>query len=688
MKNHSTIVKNIAFIVLYLFLLISCKREIAEIENLKITRPRSLSTVPLTTKDFQGLHASDLLTDPLRNPERGFRSEFMVYAHNRNGVFSDNRDFSTGLGNAVRDYPLLQMPEGVANDSLTLAQFYIYLTQEALTDLSSNSLNNIQYFFDELKAAKIKAVLRFAYDGTPLLWEQPRIPYSVQNIQRHLTQLKPILLANKAQIPVIQAGFVGDWGEWGDSYYKHANYADGTSVIVKSILNALNNERQILVRYPSIKNKALSGSTTTLPYTTADYNRTGFCNDFFTTGLQAPNSDFPIGSTSYNQERDENKSSKLWMDGEIPYYSDGTGTYDFNKTMNVMTALRILSEHRYTSFSMRDQRTGGIKNNLQIWRNTQISLQDIINSGYNTIPRDTAYFKNANGVIVTRSVYDFVRDHLGYRFQFQQVKYPSEATLGSNISIQIRLTNKGFSNLINSRDVYLALVDDNNDVTTIPLDEDAKNWDVSTITPSYTINKTIKIPEGLANGNYKIGLWLPDKESNWKLDADYAIKFANKDLTFWKDAQSKYLINVFGTINLQDKIKNYSLIRNRWQTNSYLYDDGSNLVKYGISPTGNTAYRWLIEDVGEGFIRFKNIKTGNYMHVMDQTGKIQSGAVGPLWWSAMWKIDNAVDGWSYIKNRWQPNQWIHIENTNSYAEYNNSTPTWWSVMWKIENFEN
>lgn len=496
---------------------------------------------------YVGLHAGDQFTDPLRNPERGYRSEFFVYASNRQGVFN-GQNYNSGLGSSLIAYPLGQTPAGAANDSLTLSQFYIYLTQEAQTDLSTTSLTNIQYFFDELKNARIKTLLRFSYDGSPLT--TTKIPYTVQNIQRHLLQLTPVFAMNKGQIPVIQAGFVGDWGEWGASYYNHTNYADATSVIFKSILNATNNGRQVMARYPRLKNNALSGSVNWLPFTTADYNRVAFNNDFFTAGLQAPGSDFPIGSAAYTQVKNENAAG-LWMDGEIPYFSNGTGPYDFNKAMNPMTVLRILSEHRYTSFSMRDQLNGGSKNNLQIWRNTQVSLADIVSSGYASIPRDTAYFTNATGQLITRSYYDFIRDHLGYRFQIQQATFSENATQGGQFDLQIRLSNKGFSNLINSRNLYLAFIDSNNQVTTISLQEDARNWNVSTQTASYMLTKQVALPSNLPAGQYKIGLWLPDSETALSYDAEYAIRFANRGIPHWRDPQSKYLINILGTINLQ-----------------------------------------------------------------------------------------------------------------------------------------
>jgi hypothetical protein len=73
------------------------------------------------------------------------------------------------------------------------------------------------------------------------------------------------------------------------------------------------------------------------------------------------------------------------------------------------------------------------------------------------------------------------------------------------------------------------------------------------------------------------------------------------------------------------------------------------------------------------------------MHVENQSGYVQCGAVNTSWYSAMWTIAATGDGWNYIRNRWQSSEWIHIENLLGYAQYNNPQTGWYSAMWQFIN---
>ncbi len=128
----------------------------------------------------------------------------------------------------------------------------------------------------------------------------------------------------------------------------------------------------------------------------------------------------------------------------------------------------------------------------------------------------------------------------------------------------------------------------------------------------------------------------------------------------------------------------YYQILNRWQANTYLYDGGNGQVKYSTNPSG-AVYQWAKVDLGNGFIQLQNRATGNFMHVENQNGSVQCGAIGQGWYSAMWAIADAGSGWSYIQNRWQPGQWIHIENLLGYAQYSGAQSGWYSAMWQFVN---
>jgi glycosidase len=130
----------------------------------------------------------------------------------------------------------------------------------------------------------------------------------------------------------------------------------------------------------------------------------------------------------------------------------------------------------------------------------------------------------------------------------------------------------------------------------------------------------------------------------------------------------------------------YYQILNRWQPNTYLFDGGNGQVKYGANPSGtDQTYQWTQVAAASGFVFLQNRSTGNYMFVENQTGYVQCGTINTTWYSAMWSIADAGSGYSYIQNRWQANQWIHIQDLLGYAEYANAQTGWYSAMWQFVN---
>ncbi|WP_223285596.1 S-layer homology domain-containing protein [Paenibacillus sp. PL91] len=100
----------------------------------------------------------------------------------------------------------------------------------------------------------------------------------------------------------------------------------------------------------------------------------------------------------------------------------------------------------------------------------------------------------------------------------------------------------------------------------------------------------------------------------------------------------------------------YYQIYNRKQTGKSLFDD-SGTVNYGDG-TGYK-YQWALEN-SDGFIRFRNRLTGNYMNIEANNGRIQTGpATG---WSADWMPVGSENGFFQLRNRKHALQHIHTQN--------------------------
>jgi hypothetical protein len=125
----------------------------------------------------------------------------------------------------------------------------------------------------------------------------------------------------------------------------------------------------------------------------------------------------------------------------------------------------------------------------------------------------------------------------------------------------------------------------------------------------------------------------------------------------------------------------YYAIKNRWK-GTYLYDAGAN-VGYGTSIANNN-YKWQKVAVDDTYFLLKNLGTGEYMHIENQTGSAQCTAADPSWWSAQWSQENIDGTWVRIRNRWQTTSIIHVENQTGSAQYVGAQNAWYSAHWQLE----
>ena len=124
----------------------------------------------------------------------------------------------------------------------------------------------------------------------------------------------------------------------------------------------------------------------------------------------------------------------------------------------------------------------------------------------------------------------------------------------------------------------------------------------------------------------------------------------------------------------------YYAIKNRWK-GTYLYDAGAN-VGYGATIANNN-YKWQKVTIDATYFWLKNLGTGEYMHIENQTGSVQCTAVDLNWWSSQWSQDNVDGTYVRIRNRWQTGSIVHVENQTGSAQYANAQDGWYSAQWQL-----
>ena len=76
---------------------------------------------------------------------------------------------------------------------------------------------------------------------------------------KHIEQLKPLWHKNKDVINVIDAGFIGGWGEWHSSAHGLDNPQDRKDILF-AILDALPEDRMVVQRDPRFKREIFGGT--------------------------------------------------------------------------------------------------------------------------------------------------------------------------------------------------------------------------------------------------------------------------------------------------------------------------------------------------------------------------------------------------------------------------------------------
>ena len=237
---------------------------------------------------------------------------------------------------------------------------------------------------------------------------------------------------------------------------------------------------------------------------------------------------------------------------------------------------------------------------IQRWKNE--ALDESTASSFGLTYSD-GYFSRGS-----RSVYDYIRDHLGYRLEAKNLEATKQ---GTSLNVSIEIQNKGFAAPQLKRKAYLVLLDSNGGLVTnndqlvqlelldqndtpvdwrdwqstlfsnvktkdengriidletntegsenesadcniqnsdndmenclaggIPLGRYRTEWYKSpTVIPqvareyyTHTLKASIGSIDQLADGTYKLALWLPDNNEDLKTSRDYAVKLANSDI--------------------------------------------------------------------------------------------------------------------------------------------------------------
>jgi hypothetical protein len=413
----------------------------------------------------------------IANPERGF------YEYTSTG---SSGGYNLLTQNTITEYR--------TNDNVTVIQRQFFL-RDFITGIpiTSTYLTNMQTDFNRIRGAGIKVMARFTYSSSLLTatssTEGMYQPTKAQ-ILEHITQLEPVVNANKDVIVSIQAGFIGRYGEW---YYTQGdeNLVPGPTGSpdfgTKSTINATqsNNRKEVL-------DYMLSQFDTSIP-------------------LQVRT--VPIKETFYPSG---NSRIGIYNDSFLNTYGD-SGTFTVSGVGGT-PSLAEISIFQIASLTAPISGETNGTNSVTLSRtdgpNAKIEL-DFYN--WSLINRD--YFPAIISSWTASGDFDIIAKDLGYRFQLNSTKFSRN---GNNLNIIIDISNRGYANSFKSRSAYIVFKNNSTSAThSYQIITDVNSWYSNVI-----LNQTFDI-SSLPSGSYNSYIWLPDNNVTLSSRSEYSIRFSN-----------------------------------------------------------------------------------------------------------------------------------------------------------------
>lgn len=515
----------------------------------------------LQTVEYHGIRPSDPGgRNGLRNPERGLRIETLIAEPPEAKIWGPAYHLREKVTPNYNDRWWVLDAQRYEPYGLTLAQTYCYLDEFVGKPISEAKLLLLQNSFAELRKRGLKSVLRFAYEKDMNRRNGP----TIQNILNHLEQLSSLIRQNADVIFVMQAGFVGAWGEWHSSTHGLESDHEALAAIIAKVLGVLPAGRMTQVRVPKYKrwvlNQPILGGYQVvdahLAHTNAPAARIGFNNDGFLAGKTCGGTwpEAPHFSNPGNPEFDYMtlESPYVPIDGEL-FWSDQGGEVD-----GLRAAIRM-SLHHYSSFSIAHSfsEREGKPYSIDNWMKTPLTAEQALKA---KLPISDAYFTDSKHNDVTRTQFEYICDHLGYRLELQRATFPESVKIGGVLKVEVELLNRGFGVIHNPRPVYFVLIDGDNSVVEFQaVDADPRTWQPYQLDDSESKPLIHKfgiqsgLPCEIEPGWYQLGLWLPDAYESLRMDARYAVQVSNRDAPWWTDSDGRYGVNILGLIQITEQ---------------------------------------------------------------------------------------------------------------------------------------
>lgn len=433
-------------------------------------------------------------------------------------------------------------------------------------DLDEQFFTALRGTFENCRKNGSTIALRFRYDSNGKANPEPN---TFEQVLKHISQIKEsgVLEDYKDILMFVESGFVGQWGEQHGGKYTTVDYK---AQVLAAMLDCVPSPVPVTVRTPDIFAKYVGIARNQL----ADYvveegsdaARVGLYDD----GYMGSNSD--LGTYANRQIETTwlgNQTLTSYFGGEF------SGNIDFAKQYDTYLPENCIHEMYKTHLSY-------INGNIfQLYKDYTFSKEYDV-EGYD----NSAYYG--------QTVFQFIRDHLGYRFVLKQSKFPKFVKLGSNLSFSFTVTNNGFANPVKKQKCEIILEKDGNFVTT-EVELDPTKW-YSGDTQNIKLN--LKLPALMDTGSWKVYFKSSIAVDGFAQYGFRSIRFANND-TWNSTLGANYLGSVKITSSNTDiKDNTFGEVGKTLKT-AHMYNLGNQVVVDGFIGDGEWTEKDIIAEDGQ-----------------------------------------------------------------------------------------
>ena len=254
----------------------------------------------------------------VKNPDRGLYKLVQVELQNEEENFDDFEKKVDEINENDKEVSLILLELNLKN----------YVQEN---NISKNKIIEINKYFSIIRKNGYKVIFRVVYDSVGQTNSEPEFNIILQ----HMDDLKEIYTTNKDIIFVVEAGYLGSYGEWHDGRYDKD--LEKKNKIIEKLLEIIPEEIQINLRKPQFIIDYIGNKTTISEmnaFSSEKIARLGLHND----GYLASETD--LGTF----EKNERTESLKWQSAQTKYTAFGGEAQNKNSIYNDLkfSVLKIL----------------------------------------------------------------------------------------------------------------------------------------------------------------------------------------------------------------------------------------------------------------------------------------------------------------------------------------------------------